>query len=54
MNADHTLTLRVWDYATSVAAYWQFWLAFAFFAERSIERFFPRVAQAANRILPAD
>lgn len=34
---------RFWDYVSTVAAYWQFWVAMAFFGERALERFLPRL-----------
>jgi hypothetical protein len=42
MTVEQTWLSRVWDYASAVAAYWQFWVAAAFMLERSLERFFPK------------
>jgi hypothetical protein len=42
---------RFWDYISSVAGYWQFWVAVAFWAERAAERFFPRKWLWAEPIL---
>jgi hypothetical protein len=34
---------RLSDYISAVIVNWQFWVAVAFFAERVVERFFPRI-----------
>jgi hypothetical protein len=40
-----------WDYVSAVIGYWQFWVAVAFFVERAVERFCPKIWRWAEPIL---
>jgi hypothetical protein len=45
------LFARIWEYASTVIGYWQFWVAVAFMIERSVERYFPSFWKWSERYL---
>jgi hypothetical protein len=45
---------RFSDYVSAVIAYWQFWVAVAFWGERAVERFFPTTWRWAEPIFTPD
>jgi hypothetical protein len=45
---------RFLNYLSAVITYWQFWVAVAFFAERVVERFFPKIWRWAEPHLSSE
>jgi hypothetical protein len=54
MPHDPAWYARIWEYASSVAGYWQSWLAVAFMMERAFERYFPTLAAKINPYLTSE